>query len=159
MPGLAGGPRLPRFYPNYSFIPVAAKPVESSWHGGKAESRNFRQRRSSLQSHLLENGGFSSTVLHTQSVHILQYTFMLPLKVVGPGGGLSALLKPFFLRDAVVECSGRRQRQWQHTFTTKLSSAGGWLAALTVEQFRFLMSAMDSKLCDFVFIFITLLSY
>ncbi len=103
MPGLAGGPRLPPFYPNYGFISVAAKPVESSWHGGEAERRNFRQRRSSLQSHLLKNDGFSSTVLHTQSVHILQYAFMLPLEVVGPGGSLSALLMPHFFSETQSE--------------------------------------------------------
>jgi hypothetical protein len=31
-------------------------------------------------------------------------------------------------------------------------SAGGWLVAVTVKQFRF-STAMDSKLCDFVFVY------
>jgi hypothetical protein len=40
-----GGPRMPLFFfPDYSFVPVAAMPVRESWQGGdsgKANSSNF----------------------------------------------------------------------------------------------------------------------
>jgi hypothetical protein len=62
--------------------------------------------------------------LQTQTVHILQYVFMLPLEVVGPSQSLSALLMPrFFQRDV-------RGRSWKAATATAVHSCDETIAAL-----------------------------
>jgi hypothetical protein len=100
-----GGPSaMLHFPPNYSFFPEAAMPVMVYWQGGdsgEANCRNFRRRRSSLPSVLSFTAMAFPCSYITQTVHFNQYTFMLSLEVMSPGGSLSTVLiaTPYW-RDA-----------------------------------------------------------
>jgi hypothetical protein len=126
----------------------AAVPVEESWQdgdGNMANSPNFQRQMSSLLPSFAITCGYSLP-LHNRNSRFIQYTFMLSLEVVDPGGGLSMLLLPRLKwQDASGESPGRRQPDDGNASS---SAADGWRRQRGSGG---LSTALDSKFCICMF--------
>jgi hypothetical protein len=80
-----GGPGRHLFSPDYGFIQVAATPVSESWPDGDGSEAKEVTFVANLI--IIQRWFFSLSLFILR--YSLQYTFMLPLEVVGPGGSLS----------------------------------------------------------------------
>jgi hypothetical protein len=104
----------------------------------------------------LSDCGYSSP-LHNINSRFIQYTFMPPLDVEDPGGGLSMLLSPRLKwQDAGRGSPGRRQWRRRRIYSCSwtmaaLSLGSGW-SAVAVWQCGL---ALNSKFCNCICIFIS----
>jgi hypothetical protein len=84
---------------------MVASPVEESWHDSDGELSQLPKAGVVLVAKFLRLDCGYSLPLHNINSHLIQYTFMLPLEVVGPCGSLSMLLSPRLNGEKLAESS------------------------------------------------------